>query len=851
MTVLRDYAAGLAQPTLADGPPRYDEVVGPDGSLRPAWKSLAELAVTLSPADLRRIDGDILHQLADDGVTYARPGEDPGSWRLDPVPLVLDAATWTPLEVGLAQRAELLNAILVDVYGEQRLLSEGLLPAAVVLGHSGYTRVLARDSATDPRPLVLSATDLGRDPSGEWRVLADRAQAPSGMGYAMENRRVISRVLPELYREASLHRVEPYVWALRSALLQSAEGERADPRVVVLSPGTLSETAYDQAFLASTLGFPLVQGSDLVVRGGWVWMRSPGPTPEGRLERVDVILRRVDAVWSDPLELRGDSRLGVAGLVEAVRRGRVRVVNSIGSGVLENPALMPFLPAVCEALLGETLRLASVATWWCGDPDSLHHVLDRLDSLSVRRLDQPEGEEGEEVEPRVLRERLLTEPHRYVGQERLALSQAPTWGAPGRTGGVATAQPVTLRAFTLRYGSAYRPLVGGLASVMDAASVSPRSVASKDVWVLKAAPDDADQGLTDVLAMTSARSVSVVVPRILEDLYWSGRYAERAEDLLRLVMAAHAVAEDYRSRPGTSGSATLDVLLGVTRRLAGHRHEDLDEEFRSLLLDPGRAGSAAHSLDRLRTALEGVRDQLSDDTWRAFGTTGRGMAMLRESRHGHQISESAGRMLTGLLSLHGVGANMIRDAGWHMIGLGRCLERSLQLCHLLSTTTTVRRGLDVDRQVLTAVLAASESAVTHRRRFRGYVRAGGVLELLLTDADNPRSMAFALATLHEHLAALPSSTGSTRPERLIDDLLADLAQVEIAALVAIGGVGRPNLESFLGTTAARLSRIGEAIADLHLASGPAPRALGSMPEVVPARVGPGRVGPARGGPAGG
>lgn len=827
MTVLRDYAATLAQPTLAGAPARYDEVVGPDGTLRAAWKGLAERAVALSPADLRRVDGDILHQLADDGVTYGRPGEQAGSWRLDPVPLVIDAAAWTPLEVGLAQRAELLNAILVDVYGEQRLLAEGLVPPAVVFGHSGFTRVLARGSTTDPRPLVLSATDLGRDPAGEWRVLTDRAQAPSGMGYAMENRRVLSRVLPELHREAEMHRMEPYFWALRSALLQSAEGELSDPRVVVLSPGTLSETAYDQAFLASTLGFPLVQGSDLVVRDGWVWMRSPGPSSQGRLERVDVILRRVDAAWSDPLELRGDSQLGVAGLVEAVRRGRVRVVNSIGSGVLENPGLMPFLPAVCEALLGESLRLPSVRTWWCGDPDSLDHVLDRVEELSVRRLDQPESE-AEEVEPRTLRERVLAEPHRWVGQERLTLSQAPTWGSPGRTGGVATAQPVTLRAFTLRYGSAYRPLVGGLASVMDASSTSPRSLASKDVWVLKSSPSDADQGLTDVLPMTSAASVNVAVPRILEDMYWSGRYAERAEDLLRLVMAAHALSEDYRYRPGTAGGAALDVLLGVTGRLAGHRHDDLDEEFRSLLLDADRSGSAAHSLDGLRSALQGVRDQLSEDTWRAFGTAGRGMAMLRDSRHSHQISESAGRMLTGLLSLHGVSANMIRDPGWHMIGIGRSLERGLQLCHLLGTTTTVRRGLDVDRQVLTAVLAASESAVTHRRRYRGYVRSGGVLELLVTDADNPRSLAFALTAMHAHLAALPASTGSTRPERLLDDLREDVAGVEIAALVAIGGVGRPHLETFLATTSAQLGRLADAITELHLASGPGPRALGAL-----------------------
>jgi uncharacterized circularly permuted ATP-grasp superfamily protein/uncharacterized alpha-E superfamily protein len=829
VTVLRDYASSLSQPLLVDEPARYDEVVGPDGALRPAWKGIAETVVRITAGDLRRADGDILAMLADDGVTYARPGEGPGPWQLDPMPLLIDAASWAPLEVGLAQRAELLNAVLVDLYGEQRLLAEGIVPPAVVLGHVGFTRVVARPAAIDPRPLVLAATDLGRDAEGRWRVLADRAQAPSGIGYAMENRRVISRVLPELYREAGLHRMEPYFWALRSALLQSAQGDLADPRVVVLSPGTHSETAYDQAFVASALGFPLVQGSDLVVRDGWVWMRTPGRLGNGaggRLERVDVILRRVDASWSDPLELRGDSQLGVAGLVEAVRRGRVRIVNGLGAGVLENPGLLPYLPAACEALLGEQLRLDSVRTWWCGDPDSLDHVLSRADRLLVRTLDGPPVPQT--VGRREIEKRILATPHRWVGQERLPLSQAPTWGVGGRTSGMATPAPVTLRTFTLRYGSAYRPLVGGLASIVDSTPSGGLPRASKDVWVIKASPTDPDQGLADVLPMTSARSVSVLVPRVLEDMFWLGRYAERAEDMLRLVLTAHAYAEDFRTRPRTSGGATLEVFLDAVRRLAGAGSVDIDEEFRSLLLDGDRVGSAAHSLGQLRDALQGVRDQLSGDTWRGFGTIDRAVAALEGSRHSHQVAESAGRMLTGVLALQGVTASMMRDAGWHMIGAGRHLERALQVCHLLAATTTVRRGMDVDREVLNGVLTTAESAVTHRRRYRGYVRPAGVLELLLMDTDNPRSLAFALGELGEHLAAQPLSTGSTRPERLVADLAAQVEAAEVSTLVAIGGVGRPNLEAFLAAAAVSLGRIGDAVAQLHLATGPAPRALTTM-----------------------
>nr|WP_241248843.1 circularly permuted type 2 ATP-grasp protein [Nocardioides sp. KC13] len=782
---------------------------------------MAETAVSITPATLSRISHDVERFLADDGVTYLRPGAKPESWRLDPVPLVIDPAQWRILEVGLAQRAELLNAVLVDLYGPQRLLQDGIVPAAVIFGHQGFHRVTARASNHDPRPLVLAAADLGRTRDGEWRVLADRTQAPSGIGYAMENRRVISRVLPELHRDAGLHRMEPYFAALRSALLESAPGDQADPRVVVLSPGTHSETAYDQAFLASTLGFPLVQGADLTVRNGEVLMRGHGD----RLERVDVILRRVDATWSDPLELRGDSQLGVAGLIEAVRRGNVRVVNGFGAGVLENPGLVPYLPAACEALLGEPLRLGSIGTWWCGDPAQRAEVERRLatDDLVVRTL------EGTIVAgtPEELRARIATDPYRYVGQEQITLSRAPTWvegrGAVGR--------PLTLRTFSLRYGSAYRPLVGGLASIRaDGTGLPP---CSKDVWVLKESPQDADQGLADVLPMTHTRSVTVLVPRALEDMYWSGRYAERAEDLIRLILATHVLAEDFRTRPRTSGGVSLEVMLSALDRLAGRgdADADIDAEFRSMLLDADRPGSAAQSLAGMRQALTDVRDQLSPDMWRIFSSTDRAAEELRSNPHSLQIAESGAEMLHGILAMQGIVASMIRDEGYHSIRLGRFLERAMQICLLLRATTTVRRGLEVDRAVLNAVLVSAESAVTHRRRYRGYVRTGGVLDLLIMDRDNPRSLAFCLDELRLHLTKLPGSTGSSRPERLLDDITDMLDRTEVAGLVAIGGVGRPNLESFLDQVHAQLVRLADAMSDVHFATGPAPQLLNVLSAV--------------------
>ena len=826
MSVLRDYAASVSQPTLAfagAGEPRYDEVVDDGGALRSGWKALAEHALALTADDLRRIDGEITRFLADDGVSYVRAdsGADGGAqpWQLDPMPLVLDAPSWAPLEVGLAQRAELLNAILVDVYGEQRLLREGIVPSAVIFGHSGFLRPLARASASDRHPLLLSAVDLGRDAHGEWRVLTDRVQAPSGLGFAAENRRVISQVLPDLFQESTLHHIDPYFAALRAALLTSVADTVDDPRVVVLSPGTLSETAFDQAFLANALGFPLVQGSDLVVRDGYVWMK-PARWPDKRpTDRIDVIIRRVDATWCDPLELRGDSRLGVAGLTEAVRRGTVRLVNGLGAGVLENPALMPYLAGACELLLGEQLRLPSAPTWWCGDAASRALVLDRLaagdPTLLVRAIDEPRRAVTSTPADE-LAARIAAAPHRYVGQDQLPLSQTPVWDASG-THPRAASQSLTLRAFTLRYGSAYRPLVGGLASVRAHPDAPPRA---KDVWVLKSAETDPDQNLTEIAPLPTARSTPPLAPRAHADMFWTGRYAERTEDLLRLLLAAQAELD----QPGAYAAGVIAesprVLLDALARLAGMRSLDPEAEFRSLLLDARRPGSAAHGVARLREAMEGVRDQLSGDTWRVFANIDRATRALRSSAHPHRTAESGGRMLAAMLSLYGVTANMIRDTGWHMIEAGRYLERGLQLCELLTAGFAERRDGRAARNVLEAVLIASESVVTYRRRYRGSARAADVLDLLLLDRSNPRSLRFALDELRTHLAAMPASTGSTRAERLLDHLETELGVADVSSLGAATHGRRDVLVDFLAHVKEQLERLSDAVRHLHFESGP-------------------------------
>ena len=362
-----------------------------DQDQHPHWQRLTRALRALGPAALTGRADEARRLLHETGVTYNVYGAADGSrqpWPLDLVPLLIGSDDWAAIEAGLVQRAELLNLILTDLYGPRDILRRGLLPPALVFGHGGFLRACQDIRLPSAHQLPLYAADLVRDRAGQTWVLADRTQAPSGIGYALENRRVTSRVLPSLYRDAQVHRQEPFLRALRSNLIAAAPpAARNDPALALLTPGAHNETYFEHALLAEQLGLQLVQGADLMVRGGRLWLRALGG-----LTPIDVLWRRVDDAWCDPLELRADSLLGVPGLVEAARRRQVSVVNPLGSGVLENPALGAYLPALARHFLGEDLRLPSVDSYWCGDPQHLQHVLANLDRLVIKRLQRHPGQ---------------------------------------------------------------------------------------------------------------------------------------------------------------------------------------------------------------------------------------------------------------------------------------------------------------------------------------------------------------------------------------------------------------------------------------------------------------------------
>ncbi len=809
----------------------WDEMTGPDGALLAGWSELAAELDSIGSTGLATLTDRVERLLEDDGVTYTpvtgdrdAPPAPPEPWRLDPLPVVLQEAEWARLAAGLIQRSTLLDHVLTDLYGPGRLVANGLIPPELVFQHPNYLRPAHGIRIPGAHQLFFHAVDISRGRSGEFEAIGDRTQAPSGAGYAMADRRVISRVLPDVFRRTAPRGLAAFFHTMRSALASVAPNEAEDPRVVVLTPGTHSETAFDQAMLASLLGVPLVENADLTIRRGRLWMRSMG-----RLEPVDVVVRRVDAAWSDPLDLTPASRLGVVGLTEACRRGTVTVVNTLGSGVLENPGLAPFLPQLARAVLGETLKLPSLPTFWCGTPADLSHVLAHFDEMMLR----PAGP-GRSVFPALMtraeretwRCRVAAEPTSWVGQVAGPFSEAPMAAGDGLAPG-----QVSMRLFTVAHGSGYVAMPGSLGRVQQTHPAGGRvgTSVAKDVWVRSGRADSGDRmdgrvWLYEGPLVAPERPEAASSPRVLEDMFWLGRYAERAEDLTRLLTVTRERVDEFRFRPEHPGAGCVRVLLSAVTEVSGtpapvHGAEPLPW-IQRLMVDAAIEGTVAQSLSGLREAARAVRDQLSGDTWMVLGATDRAIAELADAPGdggGLTLSTTQAAVLSSMLALSGLASeNMVRDPGWYLLDVGRRLERAQQLTTLLRATLTRAHSSAVDSLVVESVLAAAESGVTYRRRYRGRIQIATMLELLLLDADNPRSLAYQVHQARLGLRALPHSSGTSRPQRRLEDLEGRLRRARPADLVTVDALGRlPELRELLDTVYDALRGIAEAVEAQH------------------------------------
>ena len=814
----------------------YDEMVDPAGVPREHWTHVAGVFSELGVEELLRRNEEAARLIDQDGVVYnayedaVRPGQ---RWLLDPVPTVLSSHEWETIETGLTERAELLDLILDDLYGKRDLLRRRLLAPEVVFGHDGFLRPWDQIRLPGKHQLFTYAADIGRDAGGRPLVLSDRTQAPSGFGYALEARSVISRVFPTLYRDSRVHRLAPFFRSLRVALQEVAPENVEEPRIVVLTPGPFNETAFEHAFLASRLGFPLVEGSDLVTRRGRVWMRSLG-----QLEPVHVILRRVDAWFCDPLELKPDSQLGVPGLVEAARSGAVSIVNPLGSSVLENPALMAFLPRLSEHLMGGPLALESVPTWWCGEDAGLRHVLANIERLVLRPISRIAGTAslfGWELDATELdrcKRRIEAQPSGWVGQEPLAMASAPTLTPAGLA-----PRRIVLRAFAVPRNDSYAVMPGGLTRVApsgDVARISSQAGAiSKDTWVLASEPERLtgfwlDSGPT----VRRIDPMASIPSRAAENLWWLGRYAERAESITRLLRVVYDRRNDFQRSTNQAGIESLAALLVATTHTtatypgfvgagAEQRLQSPGRELLDLVVDERRPGTLAHSIRSLLDSAFAVRDQLSADTWLVVGALDREILELHGPMHDPQavVSSALQRVMQSLLALGGLGnESMVRDLGWRFMDAGTRLERGVQLLSLLHATMTDARGTATDSLLLESVLTAAESIITYRRRYRSHAQLETLLDLLLLDDGNPRSLMFGLDRLRDDLDAIPVGPDRRLREeqRLVLEASTALRLADTGALAAQDESGhRPALDAFLAQVRGKLLDAADAVDRAH------------------------------------
>jgi uncharacterized circularly permuted ATP-grasp superfamily protein/uncharacterized alpha-E superfamily protein len=670
----------------------------------------------------------------------------------------------------------------------------------------------------------LYAADLVRSKAGQFQVISDRTQAPSGTGYSLENRIVLSRVLPSMFSQCNVLRLAPFFIALRKMLASLAPANRENPRVVLLTPGPFNETYFEHAYLARYLGYTLVQGNDLTVRDCRVFLK----TLSG-LQRVDVILRRVDDDFCDPLELFSGSYLGVPGLLQAVREKTVAVANSIGTGVLQAPAFLPFYPALCRHLLGEDLRLPSVSSWWCGDPESRRYVLANLDKLVIkaalplRYTKQIFGAELSKDELTELAARIEAKPVDFIAQENVS-----SFSAPVLMDEKVQSRPFVLRAFLTASDDSYTVMSGGLTRVSKSADgliVSLQSGAgSKDTWILGDGPVSAVSLLTPASQpLELSRDGGDLTSRVADDLFWLGRYTQRAESVVRLARSIFVRLSDPNSVESVRTSERLiRELIGWVPAL----DETPVRTIAAQLFSKSDPSGLLSSINHMHNLARVLRDRISLDAWQILREVDREipgaeeMPRLDNTLQDDRIAdvvELLNKLVHGYLAFGGMAADsMTRGLGWRFLDMGMRLERGAALARLIRAT--LMQVSQEELPILDALLDIGDSSLTYRRRYFTRIEPTAVLDLLIADEANPRSIAFQIAGIEEHLSRLPRE--SNHPARSPDYQLAmrlrsRVRLTDIAAICQTSGGSRLQLRSLLDDVIESFGKISELLGEIY------------------------------------
>lgn len=756
----------------------FDEVFDANKTIRPHWRAIAAHLKNAGYDEIEAKQSQINWHLEDNGVTYniyETPEKIEGRrWSLDPIPFVITQEEWEEVINGLKQRAKLMNLILKDLYGAQNLLKENILPAEVLYAHKGFISEMHDMGLKENFQLYFYAADMARGPDGKMWIISDRTQAPSGLGYAIENRLTINAIAGELYPGIATKKIADFIEEFKNLIAKLAHSESG--ATALLTPGSHNETYFEHALLSSFLEIHLVTGGDLLCKNGALWLKSLGG-----LKKITTLLRRVDDRFCDPLELRSDSRLGAAGLVDTMRQGTLNMINPIGSGVLENIGLNPFMKSICRYFLNEELLLSQIATWWCGQPKELDFVLENLENLIIKKIDQErysaiyicKNLSKEELES--LRSKLLCDPYGYIAQEEISFSTTPHYANRH-----IEPRNAVIRGFSLRKDDDYVVMNGGLVRVSATKDTflvsSQEGGTSKDLWIL-GEPDTGEASNILKYIPCTDTSIKNVPTQMAENLYWLGRYIARTMMTARLMR----YVLKKRNNPYWSKEENAIVFQSIVEKSLTHltmtypgflrdeREESFDAlgEIISIIKDTQRTGSLSYTISLLGNSHINAKSLLEIESWRLFDKMQkewRFRSKQFDKRSTVFIIDGFNELLTHLMAYKElIEESMSKEQGLILLQIGYKIESALLLISKSRSLLSLKLEKSVGSDLLETMLNSYESYNSYRAQYKSALRQKNVIEFLIFNTQFPKSLVSLTSEILEALKSLPKSKSQLSP----------------------------------------------------------------------------------------
>jgi len=818
----------------------YDEVLKSDMKINPNWESLLNNFSKLGMDELNKRQEDLDWLLAENGVTYNVYNDPKGlnrPWTLNIIPFVIDQKEWKTIEKGLQQRAHLLDLVLKDIYGKRELIKNGIVPSEIIFSHRGFLRPCHQIQYKTAQQLLIHSADLARGPDGRMWVVNDRTEAPSGMGYSLENRFSTRQVVPDFFKEINVKQPFEFFKDLNDMLINSASTNKENPTIVILTPGPHNETYFEHAYLSSFLGYPLVKGNDLVVRDNKVWIK----TLKGLIQ-VDVIYRRVDDAYTDPLELNGNSYLGVAGLLNVVRAQNVAIINPIGSGVLENPGLIPFMRSICKYFLKEDLILPQIASWWCGQEKERTYVLENIKKFVVKPIDNTHREHIyfceflNDAEINALKKEILAKPYRYVAQEKISFSTAPNL-----TKEHLEPRKIMCRTFAVAKDKSYSIMPGGLVRVAadreDLRVSNQKGGTSKDFWITNNVNKSFKKRQRYHWQHATSNSFSGIdnLPsNTAENLFWSGRYLARTlvtARYIRMVLNQMTNSEFNKRESDTESLHILyqsithltSIFPGFTAKNKDKAIENPLDEIAIVLFDKTQFGSLAHALSSFNNSYYSLRNLWSKDMWRVFDMLQKIWQDFDEKNYKNipKIIKLLDTIITKLIAFIGlIEESILVEQGLLLYFIGLQMEQAIMTIDKSRALLTISYNEDVEYEILESLLNSHESLNIYRYSFKSYLDVENVIKLILLDNSYSRSLKYQLNRIRRDVFKLPKRTDDFALTSLQTAILKACDVIENAKsndLIQVdeNSITRSQLEELLATLSDLIHDTSMSLTDMY------------------------------------